>query len=64
MYLAMQEIDDPNSYYDANKVLKLKDKQTPEVGVVLEKVIKKFKTLCQEVVPSEMIQSCNNMLLE
>jgi hypothetical protein len=44
-YLLVEEIDNPQEYFDANKMLKLKDKLSPEVGKILEIVVKKFKTL-------------------
>jgi hypothetical protein len=44
-YLLVEEIDDPHEYFDANRMIKLKDKLSPEVGKILDTVVKKFKTL-------------------
>lgn len=44
MYLLVEDID-PDEYYDANRILKLKDKLTPEVGKLLDKVIAKLKEI-------------------
>lgn len=44
LYLNVEGID-PNEYYDANRILKLKDKLTPEVGKLLDKVILKLKDI-------------------
>jgi hypothetical protein len=38
-YLNLEGIDDPSLYYDVNRVIKLKDKLTQQVGQVLTKVI-------------------------
>ena len=66
-YLISQGIDDPSSHFDANRVLKLRDKMSApaEVGPILEKVITRFKHICRKnTIPSEMIKQNNLMLLE
>jgi hypothetical protein len=55
VYLTIEKIDDPDSYFDANRMLKLKDKLTPQAGQILTKVIKRFKDLAQTLNPSETL---------
>jgi hypothetical protein len=55
-YLVVERIDDPEDYYDVNRVHKLKDKLTPEVSQFLMKVIANFKRICKELNPHEFIK--------
>ena len=50
VYLKTEQID-PNTYYDANKIMKLKDKVVPEVGKIMDTVIRKLKTLTKSYSP-------------
>jgi len=64
-YLASQGIDQPDDYYDANRLLKIRDRMTsPDTGL-LDKVIARFRAVTSDdLVPSEMIKQSNLMLLE
>jgi hypothetical protein len=44
MYLNMEKLN-PIEYFDVNKMIKLKDKLTSEVGVHLSTVVDKLKKL-------------------
>lgn len=46
LYLMVEGIE-ANEYFDANRILKLKDKLTSEVGKILDKVILKLKEIEQ-----------------
>jgi len=61
-YLAVEDID-PNEYFDANRMLKLKDKLSPEVGKLLDSVVRKLKTLTKNHDPHEFIKQSNLYLL-
>lgn len=60
----MEEIEDPSTYYDINRLHKLKDKLSPEVSHHLIKYIGGLKRIGQEMNPKEFIQQSNVMLLE
>lgn len=47
-----------------NRVIKLKDKLSPEVGNYLNKVIQNFNRICKELDPVEFIKTSNLTLLE
>jgi hypothetical protein len=55
LYLLVEDID-ANEYFDANRCLKLKDKLTPEVGKLLDKVIARLKDVSSQISPKEFIK--------
>ena len=55
-YLIVENIADPASYFDANKVLKLRDKLSPDCGKVLEMTVKRFKSVTKTFSPQEFIK--------
>jgi len=63
-FLVVEKIEDPSDYYDVNRIHKLKDKLSPEVGQILMKYISGLKKLCQELNPHEFLKQSNMMLLE
>lgn len=60
----MEKIEDPEDYYDVNRMLKLKDKLSAESGQVLTKVIGHFKRICKELNPIEFMKQSNLMMLD
>lgn len=55
LYLMVEDID-AAEYYDANRILKLKDKLTPEVGKLLDRVVTKLKDIGQQISPKEFLK--------
>ena len=67
VYLATQGIEEPSEYYDANRILKIRDKlpQPALVDPILNAVLEKFNYVCRKnTIPAEMIKSHNLMLIE
>ncbi|CDW84307.1 UNKNOWN [Stylonychia lemnae] len=63
-FIITKQIGDPSEYYDINKVNKLKDKLSSEVGAILGKFINNIIRVSQELNASEFIKQSNTMLLE
>lgn len=64
LFLSLEKIE-PLSYFDVNRIHKLKDKLTPQVGKLMTTVIEKLKAIGkQQVSPSDFICNANLMLLE
>lgn len=42
-HLLVEHIEDPDEYYDANKIHKIRDKLSPEVGGLFQKIVAKFR---------------------
>lgn len=55
VYLIVENIN-PIEYFDANRILKLKDKLTPEVGRILDVIIKKLKKIASDTSPKEFLK--------
>ena len=65
VHLSVEKIEDPCSYYDVNRVMKLRDRMAAGGGDLLQQVVDKLKQIgTEDVVPSQVITQCNLMLLE
>jgi hypothetical protein len=49
VFLNVEKVVDPESYYDVNRMMKLQDKLTSEVGQILEQTVQRIKTLATQV---------------
>jgi hypothetical protein len=58
-FIITENIDEPLEYYDVNKINKLKDKLSLEVGNILVKFINNVKRVSQELSAFEFIKQSN-----